>query len=54
MHLLCGEVDVSALAEGEMMVVGTPGRSLAERVAALEAELAQVREDLVAFRKQFD
>ena len=53
-HLLCGEVDVSALAEGEVAAVGTPGRSLSERVGQLESEVEKLREELAAFRKQFD
>ena len=54
MHLLCGEIDVSALAEREVATVGGTGQSLAERVSRLEAELAALREELSAFRKQFE
>lgn len=54
MHLLCGEVDIAALAEGQVAAVGASGQSLSDRVARLEAELAGLREELSAFRKQFD
>ena len=54
MHLLCGDVDVAALAEGQVAAVGVSGQSLSDRVARLEAELASLREELSAFRKQFD
>jgi uncharacterized protein YceH (UPF0502 family) len=54
MHLLCGEVDTAALAEGEVAVVGASGISLPERVARLESELAKLRDELSAFRKQFE
>ena len=54
MHLLCGEVDATALAEGALAAVGPSGQSLSDRVARLEAEVAQLREELAAFRKQFE
>src|SRR4051812_42782717 len=53
-HLLCGEVDVEALAAREVTTVGAGGASLSERVARLEAEVAALREELNAFRKQFE
>jgi hypothetical protein len=54
MHLLCGEVDAAALAEGEVAAVGSAGLSLSDRVARLEADVAKLREELLAFRKQFE
>ena len=54
MHLLCGEVDATALAEGEVAAVGSSGQSLSDRVARLEADVAKLREELAAFRKQFE
>jgi len=54
MHLLCGEIDTTALAEGEVAAVGASGHSLSDRVSRLEAELAELREELSAFRRQFE
>ena len=54
MHLLCGDVDTTALAEGQVAAVGPTGQSLSDRVARLEAEVAALREELSAFRKQFE
>jgi uncharacterized protein YceH (UPF0502 family) len=54
MHLLCGEVDATALAEGEVAAVGSSGQSLSDRVARLEADVAKLLEELSAFRKQFE
>jgi uncharacterized protein len=54
MHLLCGEIDETALAAREVVPVGSSGQSLAERVTRLEAEVSALREELVAFRKQFE
>jgi uncharacterized protein len=54
MHLLCGEVDTTALAEGEVAAVGSSGQSLSDRVARLEADVANLHEELSAFRKQFE
>jgi uncharacterized protein YceH (UPF0502 family) len=54
MHLLCGEVDATALAEGEVAGVSSSGQSLSDRVARLEADVAKLRDDLSAFRKQFE
>jgi uncharacterized protein YceH (UPF0502 family) len=54
MHLLCGEVDAAALAEGEVAAVGSAGLSLSDRVARLEADVAKLREELLVFRKQFE
>jgi uncharacterized protein YceH (UPF0502 family) len=54
MHLLCGDIDTSALIEREVATVGSSGQSLAERVARLEVELATLRDEFGAFRKQFE
>jgi uncharacterized protein YceH (UPF0502 family) len=54
MHLLCGEVDAAALAEGEVAAVDSAGLSLSDRVARLEADVAKLREELSVFRKQFE
>jgi uncharacterized protein YceH (UPF0502 family) len=54
MHLLCGEVDATALAEGEVAAVSSSGQSLSDRVARLEADVAKLHDELSAFRKQFD
>ena len=54
MHLLCGEVDTSALAEREVAAVGSSGQSLSDRVARLETDMAKLREELASFRKQFE
>lgn len=50
-HLLAGEPDLEALASGE--VVPTGG-SLSARVAALEAEVQALREELASFKRQFE
>jgi uncharacterized protein YceH (UPF0502 family) len=54
MHLLCGEIDTTALAAREVATVGAAGQSLSERVTRLESEVAALREELTAFRKQFE
>ena len=54
MHLLCGDIEMEAVAEGEVTPVAHSGRTLSERVAQLEAEVATLREELAAFRKQFE
>ena len=54
MHLLCGDLDLPALAEGEVAAVGGPGQSLSDRVARLEADVAGLREGLASFRKEFE
>jgi uncharacterized protein YceH (UPF0502 family) len=54
MHLLCGPIDAEALAAREVTPVGANGQSLSDRVARLESELAALREELSAFRKQFE
>lgn len=51
-HLLAGEPDLDAMAEAEAR--GPAAGGLASRVAALEAELQALREELAAFKKQFD
>jgi len=53
-HLLSGEIDTEALAAREVATVGAAGVSLSERVARLEAEVAALREELSAFRRQFE
>ena len=54
MHLLCGDIDPAALAEREVAAIGSSGLTLSERVSRLEAEVASLREELTAFRKQFE
>jgi len=54
MHLLCGEADAAALAEGEVAAVDSAGLSLLDRVSRLEADVAKLREELLAFRQQFE
>ena len=54
MHLLCGEIDTTALAEGEVAAVGASGQSLSDRVAQLETDVAKLRDELSSFRKQFE
>jgi uncharacterized protein YceH (UPF0502 family) len=54
MHLLCGDIDPTALAEREVAPVAASGQSLAERVARLESEIAALRAELTAFRKEFE
>ena len=54
MHLLCGPIDTEALAAREVAPVGVSGQSLSDRVTRLESELASLREELSAFRKQFE
>lgn len=55
MHLLCGDIDVAALSpDGAVAALGSTGLSLADRVSRLESELAQLRADLAAFRKEFE
>ena len=53
-HLLCGEIGTATLAEGEVSQVGSTGQSLSERVVRLEADVANLRAELAAFRKQFE
>jgi uncharacterized protein YceH (UPF0502 family) len=53
-HLLCGDIDASALAEREVTPVAASGQSLADRVARLESEVAALRAELTAFRKEFE
>lgn len=50
-HLLCGEVDTSALpVAAEPAIGGEAHVSLSERVARLEAELAELRDLLIAMQ----
>lgn len=51
-HLLAGEPDLDALASAEAASAG--GGSLSARVAALEAEVQALREDLASFKRQFE
>ncbi|MBL8446812.1 MAG: YceH family protein [Zoogloeaceae bacterium] len=51
-HLLAGEPDLDSLGETDARMAASGG--LASRVAALEAEVQALREELTAFRKQFD
>jgi hypothetical protein len=53
MHLLAGEPDLEALALAEAAPPGG-GPTLSARVAALEAELQALREELAAFKRQFE
>jgi uncharacterized protein YceH (UPF0502 family) len=50
-HLLAGEPDLEALAGSSD---AAPAGSLSGRVAALEAELQALREELAAFKRQFE
>jgi uncharacterized protein len=50
-HLLAGEPDLEALASAEAVPTGG---SLAARVATLEAEVQALREELAAFKRQFE
>ena len=50
-HLLAGEPDLDALATAE---AAPAGGSLSARVAALEAEVQSLREELAAFKRQFE
>lgn len=52
-HLLAGEPDLDALPRAEAAATGG-GPSLAVRVAALEAEVQALRDELAAFKKQFE
>ena len=54
MHLLCGDIEIDAIAEGEVTPLAASGRTLSDRVQQLESEVAALREDLAAFRKQFE
>ena len=51
-HLLAGEPDLDALASGE--ATSTGGSSLSARVAALEAEVQALRDELASFKRQFE
>ena len=53
-HLLCGDISLDALAEGEVATVAASGKTLSDRVQQLESEVAALREELAAFRRQFD
>lgn len=50
-HLLAGEPDLEALAQGEGAAASG---SLSARVAALEAEVQALREELASFKRQFE
>jgi uncharacterized protein YceH (UPF0502 family) len=54
MHLMTGDIEVDALAEGEVTPVAPSGRTLSDRVQQLEQEVASLRAELDAFRKQFE
>ena len=55
MHLLCGDIDVAALSsDGAVGALGSTGLSLSDRVTRLESDVAQLRADLAAFRKEFE
>ena len=54
MHLLCGDISLDALAEGEVATVAASGKTLSDRVQQLESEVTALREELAAFRKQFE
>lgn len=54
MHLLCGDISIDALAEGEVATVAASGKTLSDRVQQLESDVAALREELTAFRKQFE
>ena len=56
MHLLSGMPDMDAIAQGEASAGqgGGGSHSLSARVATLEAEVQALREELAAFRSQFE
>lgn len=54
MHLMTGDIEVEAIAEGEVTPVSSSGRTLSDRVQQLELDVAALRAELDAFRKQFD
>ena len=53
-HLLCGDIEIEAFAEGEVSPMAPSGRTLSERVSQVEAEIVALREELAAFRRQFE
>jgi uncharacterized protein YceH (UPF0502 family) len=54
-HLLCGDVDVEAAAEGQTETAGhAPAHGALDRVAALETQLADLRREFDDFRRRFE
>ena len=55
-HLLSGEINLEALAESERAAASTPSRrsSLEEKIEALTAEVASLKEQFEQFKKQFE
>ena len=54
MHLMTGDIEIDAIAEGEVTPIASSGRTLSDRVQQLESEVAALRAELDAFRKQFE
>jgi uncharacterized protein YceH (UPF0502 family) len=55
-HLLSGEINLEALAESERAAAAAPSRrsNLEERIEALSAEVASLKEQFEQFKKQFE
>jgi uncharacterized protein len=53
-HLLAGGPEAVEAAEAQAAPAGERGPSLSERVAALEADVAELKRTLEAFRRQFE
>ena len=55
-HLLSGEINLEALAESERAAASAPSRrsSLEEKIEALTAEVASLKEQFEQFKKQFE
>ena len=55
-HLLSGEINLEALAESDRAAAATPSRraSLEEKIEALTAEVASLKEQFEQFKKQFE
>ena len=55
-HLLSGEINLEALAESERVAAAAPSRrsNLEEKIEALTAEVASLKEQFEQFKKQFE
>ncbi|HEX7334924.1 MAG TPA: YceH family protein [Pyrinomonadaceae bacterium] len=55
-HLLSGEINLEALAESERAAAAAPSRrsNLEEKIEALSAEVASLKEQFEQFKKQFE
>ena len=54
MHLMTGDIEEDAIAEGEVTAIAPSGKTLSDRVQQLELEVSALRAELDAFRKQFE